>query len=155
MPNRTQEVDRFMEGLDHPLKAGIEQLRLAILNSNDQITEHIKWKAPSFRYDDEDRVTFRLYPEDRVQLVFHRGAKVKGDAANFAFDDHTGLLRWVANDRAVVALWDAEDVEAKRADLVEVVRRWVVAQGRRRPALAPLHPSAWKGRSANFAPRGF
>ncbi len=83
-------------------------------------------KAPSFRYADEDRVTFRLYPEDRVQLVFHRGAKVKGDAANFAFDDHTGLLRWVANDRAVVALRDAEDMEAKRADLVEVVNRWVV-----------------------------
>jgi hypothetical protein len=127
MPNRSPEVDRFMAGLNHPLKEEIEQLRAAILNSNDAITEHIKWKAPSFCYADEDRVTFRLYPEDRVQLVFHRGAKVKGDAANFAFDDHTGLLRWVANDRAVVALRDAEDVEAKRADLVEVVNRWVVA----------------------------
>ena len=31
-----------MEGLDHPLKAGIEQLRLAILDSNEEITEHIK-----------------------------------------------------------------------------------------------------------------
>ena len=122
MPNRTQEVDRFMEGLDHPLKAGIEQLRLAILDSNDHITEHIKWKAPSFCYAGEDRVTFRLYPEDRAQLVFHRGAKVKDDAADFAFEDDTGLLRWVANDRAVVALRDAEDVEA----VVEVVNRWVV-----------------------------
>jgi hypothetical protein len=127
MPNRSPEVDRFMAGLNHPLKEEIEQLRAAILNSNDAITEHIKWKAPSFCYADEDRVTFRLYPEDRVQLVFHRGAKVKDDAANFAFDDHTGLLRWVANDRAVVALQDVEDVEAKRADLVEVVNRWVVA----------------------------
>ena len=127
MPNRTQEVDRFMEGLDHPLKAQIQQLRLAILDSNDRITEHIKWKAPSFCYPGEDRVTFRLYPEDRAQLVFHRGAKVKGDAADFAFDDDTGLLRWVANDRAVVALRDAQDVEAKREAVVEVVNRWVVA----------------------------
>jgi hypothetical protein len=77
MTNRSQEVDRFMEGLDHPLKDGIERLRAAILDSNDRITEHIKWKAPSFRYADEDRVTFRLYPKDRAQLVFHRGAKVK------------------------------------------------------------------------------
>jgi hypothetical protein len=67
-------------------------------------------------------VTFRLYPEDRAQLVFHRGAKVKDDAADFAFEDDTGLLRWVANDRAVVALRDAKDVEA----VVEVVNRWVV-----------------------------
>lgn len=42
---------------------------------------------------------------------------------DFAFDDHTGLLRWIGNDRAVVALRDAED---KRAALVEVVNRWVV-----------------------------
>lgn len=47
-------------------------------------------------------------PEDRVQLVFHRGSKVKDDAGNFAFDDETRLLRWVAADRAVVALRDAE-----------------------------------------------
>jgi len=27
MPNRSREVDRFIEGLDHPLKDGIERLR--------------------------------------------------------------------------------------------------------------------------------
>jgi hypothetical protein len=113
-----------MKGLNHPLKEEIEQLRAAILGSNDAITEHIKWKAPSFCYAGEDRVTFRLYPAERAQLIFHRGAKVKGDAADFAFEDNTGLLRWVAADRAVVAL---RDVEAKREAVVEVVNRWVVA----------------------------
>jgi hypothetical protein len=115
-----------MEGLDHPLKDGVERLRAAILVSNDQITEHIKWNAPSFRYAGEDRVTFRLYPEDRVQLIFHRGSKVRSDAADFTFEDHTGLLRWVAADRAVVALRDVKDADAKQRDLVEVVNRWVV-----------------------------
>ena len=125
MPNRSQEVDRFMSGLDHPLKEGVEQLRTAILDSNDQIMEHIKWNAPSFRYAGEDRVTFRLYPEDRAQLVFHRGSKVKSDAEDFAFEDDTGLLRWVADDRAVVALQDLKDAEAKQRALVDIVNRWV------------------------------
>jgi Domain of unknown function (DU1801) len=125
MPNRSQEVDRFMSGLDHPLKEGVEQLRTAILDSNDQIMEHIKWNAPSFRYAGEDRVTFRLYPEDRAQLVFHRGSKVKSDAEDFAFEDDTGLLRWVADDRAVVALQDVKDTEAKQRALVDIVNRWV------------------------------
>jgi hypothetical protein len=98
-------------------------LRLAILDSNDRITEHVKWNAPGFCYAGEDRVTFRLYPEDRVQLVFHRGSRVKDVAVSFAFEDDTGLLRWVANDRAVVALRDAE---AKVRDLVGVVNRWVI-----------------------------
>jgi Domain of unknown function (DU1801) len=127
MPNRSQEVDRFMERLDHPLKEGVEQLRTAILDSNDQITEHIKWNAPSFCYAGEDRVTFRLYPEKRVQLIFHRGTEVRSDAADFAFEDHTGLLRWVSDDRAVVALRDVKDAEAKQQDVVELVNRWVVA----------------------------
>ena len=43
----------FMGRLEHPLKEGIEQLRAAILGSNDQITEHMKWNAPSFRYSGE------------------------------------------------------------------------------------------------------
>ena len=112
-----------MSGLDHPRKEGIERLRAAILGSNDRITEHVKWNAPSFCYAGEDRMTFRLFPEDRAQLVFHRGAKVKDDADAFEFDDDTGLLRWVAKDRAVVALRDAE---ARQRDLVGVVNRWVV-----------------------------
>jgi uncharacterized protein DUF1801 len=124
MANRSPEVDRFMEGLDHPLKEEIEQLRSTILGSNERITEHVKWKAPSFRYTGEDRVTFRLYPAERAQLVFHRGAKVKADTAEFVFEDATGLLRWVTQDRAVVALRDAE---ARQGDLVELVRRWVVS----------------------------
>jgi hypothetical protein len=126
MPNRSQEVDLFMERLNHPLKEGVEQLRAAILDSNDHIAEHIKWNAPSFRYAGEDRVTFRLYPENRVQLVFHRGAKVKSDAGDFAFEDDTGLLRWVADDRAVVALRDVKDAKAKQSALVDVVNRWVL-----------------------------
>ena len=66
-------------------------------------------------------MTFRLFPEDRVQLIFHRGSKVKGDAGDFVFDD-TGLLGWIAADRAVVALQDAK---ARQRDLVDVVNRWV------------------------------
>jgi hypothetical protein len=126
MPNRSQDVDRFMRELKHPLKEGVERLRSAIMASNDRISEHIKWNAPSFRYGSEDRVTFRLYPEDRVQLVFHRGSKVRHDGGDCVFDDPTGLLEWVARDRAVVALRDAEDVKAKQPALVDLVNRWIV-----------------------------
>jgi len=76
MTNRSPQVDRFMADLNHPLKEEIEQLRAAILNSNEAITEHIKWKAPGFCYAGQDRVTFRLYPAERAQLILHRGAKV-------------------------------------------------------------------------------
>jgi len=44
----SSDVDRFLADLEHPLKAGVEQLRAAILASDDAITEHVKWNAPSF-----------------------------------------------------------------------------------------------------------
>ena len=92
MPRREDDVDGFMAALDHPLKAGVEQLRAAILASNDGITETVKWNAPNFRYDGIDRVTFRLQPGDRLQLVLHRGVAVRDDAADFRFEDPSGLL---------------------------------------------------------------
>jgi len=121
------DVDRFLAELDHPLKAGVERLRAAILASNDAITEHVKWNAPSFRYADVDRVTFRLQPGDRLQLVLHRGAKVRDDAADFRFDDDSGLLDWVATDRAVITFRDLDDVAARQVAVVDVVNRWVAA----------------------------
>ena len=81
--------------------------------------EHVKWNAPSFCYAGEDMVTFRLYAQDRAQLVFHRGSRVREDADT----DH---LRWATNDRTVVPLRDAE---ARQLEFVSVVNRWVVAQG--------------------------
>jgi hypothetical protein len=34
---------------------------------------------------------FRVLVEERVQLIFHRGAKVKVDTAEFAFEDTPGF----------------------------------------------------------------
>jgi hypothetical protein len=127
MPTHAADVDRLMADLTHPLKAGVEQLRAAILDSNNQITEHVKWKAPSFCYGGEDRVTFKLYPTDRIQLIFHRGVNVRSDSEDFNFDDPTGLLKWVTKDRAVVTFLDLAEVEAKKAAVAAVVNRWVRA----------------------------
>jgi hypothetical protein len=123
----SSDVDRFLADLEHPLKAGVEQLRAAILASDDAITEHVKWNAPSFCHDGVDRVTFRLQPGNRLQLVLHRGAKVRDDAAAFRFDDDSGLLDWVAPDRAVVTFRDLDDVATRRSSVADLIRRWVAA----------------------------
>ena len=116
-----------MARLDHPLKAGVERLREAILSSDPEITEHVKWKAPSFCRDGEDRITFQLRRPDRIQLVFHRGAKVRTDTGSFTFDDPTGLLQWATADRAIVTFGDLAEIDARAGELRELVGRWVVA----------------------------
>jgi hypothetical protein len=119
-----QTVEEFLAELDHPRAEDVRRLRAAIMASDADLTEHVKWRAPSFCSAGEDRVTFRLFPVDHLQLVFHRGARPQ-DTAGFTFGDDTGLLRWADTDRAVLTLGDSADVAAKEAAIVALVERWV------------------------------
>ena len=127
MGTSSADVERYLTELRHPLKQGVLQLRAAILASQLDITEHIRWNAPSFRYSGQDRVTFRLQPRAQLQLIFHRGAKVRADTAGFAFDDPSGLMTWPAPDRAVVDFPDLAAVTAREAQVVALVDRWMLA----------------------------
>ncbi|HWS36340.1 MAG TPA: DUF1801 domain-containing protein [Actinoplanes sp.] len=127
MAKTAVDVEHYLTGLQHPLKEGVLLLRATILASDPDITEHIKWNAPSFRYDGEDRVTFRLQPHGRLQLIFHRGAKARADSAAFTFDDPSGLMTWPAPDRAVVDFPDLDSVTDRREQVGALVARWVRA----------------------------
>ena len=125
--NRNPDVESFLESLDHPLKPVIETLRLAVLDSDQAITERIKWNAPSFCFNAVDRVTFNLRPHHHVQLIFHRGAKPNKD--DFPFDPAkwSGLLEMIGEDRGQVIFPSAEAAEARQEDFVGLVREWVRA----------------------------
>lgn len=120
-------VDEFLQKLKHSRKNEVEVVREAILSAAGNITERIKWNAPSFCIDGDDRITFRLQPNDRVQLVFHRGAKKQEDSTAFSFEDRSGLLEWVANDRAVVTFHDLDHINSKGKALKDLVRHWMDA----------------------------
>lgn len=123
-----EQVIEYMSVLEHPLKKEIEIIREIILSTNTQITEHIKWNAPSFCFNNEDRVTFNLRGKGHVQLIFHCGAKVKDNKAKEPlFYDTTGLLDWVAGDRATVKFINMNDVKAKEEKLIEVITKWIEA----------------------------
>jgi hypothetical protein len=121
------EVQAFLRALQHSRKDEVEAVREVILSAHPGLTEQIKWNAPSFCIDGDDRITFRLQPGDRVQLVFHRGTRKRADASTFSFQDGAGLLEWVAPDRTLVAFRDLDDVAAKRPALADLVRRWMTA----------------------------
>lgn len=125
--NRSKAVDQYMQQLEHPLKAEIEAVRAIILGADAEITEQIKWNAPSFCYRGDDRVTFRLQPSNQyIQLVFHRGAKVK-EYREITIQDDTGLLKWVTSDRATLSLGSMEEVQAHAPALKSLIRQWMQA----------------------------
>ena len=118
-------VAAFLKALEHPLKKDIEAVRRIILGTSTEIREGIKWNAPSFRTS-EYFATFFLRSRDRVQLVFHRGAKVKDNSTRgVAVADPRGLIKWLAKERCIVTVGAGAEVKANRAALESIVRDWI------------------------------
>ena len=127
MPEKESSVDAFLERLDHPLKDVIVALCDHIKLRHPNLTSHIKWNAPSFCLDGDDRITLKLFPYKQVQVVFHRGAKVKDKISSRLIKDDSNLLRWAANDRAVASFETVEELQ-KHADwFSETVNKWLDA----------------------------
>ena len=113
--NKTEEVDAFMGRLDHPFKAEVQAVRDIIKNVNSDITEQVKWNAPSFSYKGY-MVTFNLWAKQHVHLVFHNGAILSNES---------GFLEGDYPDRRMAYFSSMDDVESKRPTLEAAVREWV------------------------------
>ncbi|TYB95128.1 DUF1801 domain-containing protein [Micromonospora sp. WP24] len=115
--NKTDEVDAFMDKLDHPFKAEVELLRESIKAVSPKITEQIKWKAPSFSYQGEYLATFNLWSKERVHLVFHNPLVV---------DIDSDLLEGNYTDgRRMAYFADMKDAKSKKTELKRIIKQLV------------------------------
>jgi len=116
-------VDTYLAALVHPHKKGVQALRKAILGADARIREEVKWNAPSF-YLEHHFVTFRLHPGTIFQIIFH-GGKAKGAPKQFHLDDPSGLLKWPAKDRCLLAFESDADAIEKRVEVTRMVKEWI------------------------------
>jgi uncharacterized protein YdhG (YjbR/CyaY superfamily) len=121
-------VQIYLDGLDHPLKPEILKIREIIFGVNPNLTEHIKWNAPSFCLNGEDKITYNLSPKkDSIQLVFHRGAKKKELPKEKLISDNSGLLKWATNDRAVIRFTSMQEILDNESSFIEIIKKWLEA----------------------------
>jgi hypothetical protein len=122
-------VETYLETLVHGRKAEVLALRALILDAVPDLSERIKWNAPSWGRGTDDRITLRLHPGDRLQVILHRGAKAGADDF-FRFEDPDRQISWAAPDRGVITIADGADLETRAEKLGEVFRRWVACTTR-------------------------
>jgi len=125
-PSEPDKVDAYMNKLKHPLADVVGALRKAILSTDSEIGEEIKWNAPAFFYAGEMKpsdpkkyrryiVVLNLHQKDCIRLVFPSGAKIK---------DSSGLLQGdYADGRRLAFFRDTKTVAAEREALQRVVRK--------------------------------
>jgi uncharacterized protein YdhG (YjbR/CyaY superfamily) len=115
MAKQSVTVNEFMQTLDHPFKSEVEAIRVIIKGVDRNITEQIKWNAPSFSYKDY-LATFNLRATQHVHLVFHNPkiTSIKSE-----------LLEGDYGDRRMAYFGDMNDVKAKQAELERVIKELV------------------------------
>ena len=118
-----EAVARYLAALAHPLKPLVEALRTIILGADKRIAEGIKWNVPGF-YAGEWFATFDLRSKERIQIVFHRGAKAKRVGKTRYVKDTGSILHWITNDRCTAEFVSKKDVADKAAALAGVVAEW-------------------------------
>jgi uncharacterized protein YdhG (YjbR/CyaY superfamily) len=119
--DNTEQVNEFMDKLDHPFKAEVQMIREIIKKVNKNITEQIKWNAPSFSYKGESLVTFNLWAKEHIHLVFHNPmiSKVKSK-----------LLEGDYDHRRMAYFSDKNDVKAKKSALEKVLKDLIKLQNK-------------------------
>ena len=98
------EVDAFLETLEHPLRDDLVRVRQLILSALPGIT---------------------LRAKDEVQLIFHTGAKKKAKPKKVSLSARPeALVTWLDPDRALVTLSPSK-LSAQRLAFTTLVREWV------------------------------
>ena len=119
--NPAKQVDAFIEELDHPFKEEVQMIREIIKSVNQNITEQIKWNAPSFSYQGEYLATFNLRAKEHIHLIFHNPeiARVK-----------SSLLEGDYKDRRMAYFLNRDDIQMKKPGLQKALTDLIKLQNK-------------------------
>jgi len=68
-----EQVEAYIQALDHPLKDVVHALRQVIATADEEIGEQIKWNSPSFYYTGEMKpFDPKEYKRDIVVFNLHK-----------------------------------------------------------------------------------
>lgn len=110
-----EKVTEWLSKLDATQRKATDAVRKIIKAAGPQLSERIKWNAPSFYYK-EDVVTFGPYKNNKILLVFHHPLIVKIKSP---------LLEGNYKDRRLLYLQDAKAITAAKKELERIVKEHI------------------------------
>jgi len=112
---KSQSIVEYLETLEHPLRAAIDEVRAAISGADPEIVEIVKWNAPTFTWRGEYLATIHVKETRRVMVIFHNALTpmVSNDLLEGTYPD----------GRRMVYLENLTDVRERSADLRDVVNQ--------------------------------
>ena len=125
--NKYLTVEEFLTDLSDERQQQVQALRALIKTTHPELTEHIKWNAPSYVLDSEDRITFNMHYPDRTMILIHMGATRKENKkADPIMKDETGLVEWNSDIRGTVSFSSLDEIANSQADLTKILNAWLL-----------------------------
>ncbi len=120
-------LEEFLNDLDNNKRAQVDSLRQLILSTNSALEESIKWNAPSYALNGEDRITFNLMNKQGiVKLVLHMGATQKEDKKGSpVLKDDSGLIEWSSDIRGVITFSSLDEINSNLPALKTIITNWL------------------------------
>ena len=124
--NKFKTVDEFLNGLDEDRRSQVLKLREYIFDVEPSLIEHIKWNAPSYVKEDEDRMTFNtMNREGVVKLVFHMGATKAEDKNGQPILKGAHLIEWASDIRGYMTFTILDEIIANKNEIKRTVQEWL------------------------------
>ena len=120
------DAQTLVKSFAHPFESQIFEVADWILNAEVSIESGIKWNSLSFRTT-EWFATLNKNAKDRVELVFHLGAKVRKSNGLTDFPAKTLTIVWKSADRCLVSIPVGGESDECRQELQAFVRQWVAS----------------------------
>jgi len=125
--NKYLTVEEFITDLSDERQQQVQALRALIKATHPELTEHIKWNAPSYVLDGEDRITFNMHYPDQTMILIHMGATRKENKkADPIMKDETGLVEWNSDIRGTVSFSSLDEIANSQADLTKILNAWLL-----------------------------
>ncbi|MHA3787132.1 DUF1801 domain-containing protein [Flavobacterium hauense] len=123
-----EQVTQFIQESKHPLADVMQALRELILETDTEISEHIKWNSPAFYYNADmadfdakeykrDMMVYNIRKEDSILLIFPTGSVIK-DAVRILEGNY-------ADGRRMVAIKSMNDLNTKKEALQVIIKDWL------------------------------
>lgn len=127
-PSITNDVNNYLDKLEHPLKEALLELRQHILSKFPEISEQIKWNSLSLYFNGEmkafnpkeykrDLLVFNLNKKDYILLIFPTGSTIK--------DTHNLLEGEYTDGRRMLKITSTAEAKNKMDALYFVINSWI------------------------------
>ena len=124
--DKYKTIDEYLDGLDTARKAQVQKLRQLILDESPALSEHIKWNAPSYVLDGEDRITFNtMNKEQVVKLVFHMGTTRKEDKKAQPILKDALLIEWASDIRGYMTFKSLDEITSNEKEVRRIITEWL------------------------------